>query len=210
MLFAKIKLEIKNNVISEVADSKGINIKVLRCMPREEGGGSGLLRIDTDPLLSSETIIGWFTEKRPDFDMSCVTISPGRHMMTFSNSSCNACNTFSNTDCFLESGCSMDNGSVVWSIIAPNNEQLRIFIEKLRSQGIKLVLISVKRLGSRVELTKKQDVIMRMAYSLGYFEIPKKVTLDQMAIRAQISKSTLDLILRRAQKKLIADYVGSI
>ena len=65
-------------------------------------------------------------------------------------------------------------------------------------------LLSVKGIASSFELTRIQDEAMRLALSMGYYDIPKRVTLDELAVRSGVSKATLNLILRRGQKKIIS------
>jgi predicted DNA binding protein len=49
-----------------------------------------------------------------------------------------------------------------------------------------------------------------MAFELGYFEIPRKINLEKLAKRLEISKATLDVMIRRAQKKIIAGHMGDV
>lgn len=69
-------------------------------------------------------------------------------------------------------------------------------------------LLSVKRVASGFELTRIQDEAMRLALSMGYYDIPKRVTLDELALRSGVSKATLNLILRRGQKKIISERLN--
>jgi predicted DNA binding protein len=46
-----------------------------------------------------------------------------------------------------------------------------------------------------------------MAFELGYFDIPSRITLDELASRVGCSKSTLNIILRRAERKIISDHL---
>jgi predicted DNA binding protein len=52
-------------------------------------------------------------------------------------------------------------------------------------------------------LSEKQLKIFKMACDYGYYEMPKKVTVEQMAERSGISPSTLAEHLRKAETKLL-------
>lgn len=52
-------------------------------------------------------------------------------------------------------------------------------------------------------LTEKQLEIFKLACQYGYYEIPKKVTIEQLAERTGISASTLAEHLRKAETKLL-------
>ncbi len=52
-------------------------------------------------------------------------------------------------------------------------------------------------------LTDRQEEVVRMACDLGYYDIPRRTDLNELAKRLGIGKSTLDVILRRAEGKLV-------
>ena len=71
--------------------------------------------------------------------------------------------------------------------------------------GQKLELLKVRRHAAS-ELTHQQDTLLQEAYRLGFFDVPKRITLDELAMNNGISKSTMNLILRRAQRKILAEH----
>jgi predicted DNA binding protein len=52
-------------------------------------------------------------------------------------------------------------------------------------------------------LTEKQRRVFITAHNLGYYDIPKKIGLVQLAERLDIAYSTLDMLLRRAERRLM-------
>ena len=70
-------------------------------------------------------------------------------------------------------------------------------------------LKSVKRAENEFELTTVQDKMMRAAFEKGYYDIPKKITLDELAAQSGMSKATLNIILRRGQHKLLSEHLGN-
>jgi predicted DNA binding protein len=52
-------------------------------------------------------------------------------------------------------------------------------------------------------LSEKQLKIFKLACDYGYYEMPKKITIEQMAQRSGISQSTLAEHLRKAETKLL-------
>ncbi len=52
-------------------------------------------------------------------------------------------------------------------------------------------------------LSDKQLEIFRLACDYGYYEMPKKITIEELAERTGISQSTLAEHLRKAEKKLL-------
>jgi predicted DNA binding protein len=47
-----------------------------------------------------------------------------------------------------------------------------------------------------------------MAYTLGYYDIPKKIGLVQLAERLDFSHSTLDMHLRKAERRLLSHIMN--
>ncbi len=52
-------------------------------------------------------------------------------------------------------------------------------------------------------LTEKQRQVLTTAYALGYYDVPKKVTIVQLAERLDLARSTVDVQLRRAERRLL-------
>ncbi len=89
-----------------------------------------------------------------------------------------------------------------------NAKQVRDFINLLEDIGVSYRVVSLTdaqflphSLISR--LTEKQRKTLITAYALGYYDIPKKIGLVQLAERLHLSRSTVDMQLRRAERRLL-------
>jgi HTH-type transcriptional regulator, dimethyl sulfoxide reductase transcription regulator len=205
----RIKVNFDHNLMGKISELHNVEIKVLRCSARENGGGTGFFRVDTEDSVTGEEVVRWVLKEDPTTIPSCTTISPGRHLLIMTNENCRVCRTFSGTRCIMAAGHSAEGGAMVWNVITPDPESLRAFIQELRSTGASVELLRVRRHTPRTELTKEQDNILREAMHLGYFEVPKGITLQELAKRKNVSKSTMNLIIRRAQRKVITSYCGN-
>jgi len=58
-------------------------------------------------------------------------------------------------------------------------------------------------------LTDRQQEALRTAYELGYFDIPREASLEDVATRLDISASSVSERLRRAQTQLIEETVAT-
>jgi hypothetical protein len=58
-------------------------------------------------------------------------------------------------------------------------------------------------------LTDRQHEALRVAYEMGYFEIPRRASLDDVAAELDITASSLSERLRRAQTHLVETTVAS-
>jgi predicted DNA binding protein len=209
MLLTKIKISSKENLISRLSSEMEVEVEIVRCKADEGSGGLSILRIKSRSGADAEDIKRWFSKANGASVVSISSVSPDMHIAMVRNARCGLCQAFVGTDCFLESGRSTGNDSVTWKVYTPNNTALKGMIERIRSEDCKVELLSVKRAASSFELTRIQDEAIRLALTNGYYDIPKRITLEELAARSGISKATLNLILRRGQKKIISDRMRS-
>ncbi|MHA1329351.1 MAG: helix-turn-helix domain-containing protein [Promethearchaeota archaeon] len=101
----------------------------------------------------------------------------------------------------------MREGNVYWKLISSRkniDELLEVFEEK----NIKFDLLRIGNSPYDLEkdtfkLTYEESKILEMAIELGFFEIPRKISLEDLANRLGRSKSSLSVILRRIIRKKI-------
>ena len=58
-------------------------------------------------------------------------------------------------------------------------------------------------------LTREQRALLRLALDLGYFEVPARVNLTQLARYTGVSKAAVSKKLRRAERRILFDTVGA-
>ncbi|MHA1343749.1 MAG: helix-turn-helix domain-containing protein, partial [Promethearchaeota archaeon] len=59
-------------------------------------------------------------------------------------------------------------------------------------------------------LTKRQKEVLIIAIKKGFFDIPRKISLSELAKELKISSSSLSETIRRINKKLSIKYLRSI
>jgi predicted DNA binding protein len=52
-------------------------------------------------------------------------------------------------------------------------------------------------------LTEKQRRVFITAHNLGYYDLPRRITLAQLAEKLDLVRSTLDAHLRKAERRLL-------
>jgi len=68
----------------------------------------------------------------------------------------------------------------------------------------------VSLLGSHADggiLTDRQAEVLRAGYRAGYFEVPRRCTLAELAADLEVDKSTASEIIRRAHERLVGWYL---
>jgi hypothetical protein len=91
-----------------------------------------------------------------------------------------------------------------------DNEQVKEFLE---TRGVNYKVLSLTdakfSLNSPISrLTEKQQEAISLAFRLGYFDTPRKVSADELAAKLGLSSSTLAVHLRRAERRLLAEMLN--
>jgi hypothetical protein len=87
-------------------------------------------------------------------------------------------------------------------------KQVRAFLKTVEAIGVRYCVISLTDAkfpphSLISHLTEKQQRAFVAAYTLGYYDVPKKIGLVRLAERLNLSRSTLDEHLRKAERRLI-------
>jgi hypothetical protein len=93
-----------------------------------------------------------------------------------------------------------------------DNDQVKEALEFFEKAGnFKVVsLMDAKFLPSSPfsRLTEKQRDAVILAFRLGYFDTPRKVSADELAAKLGLASSTLAVHLRRAERRLLAEMLN--
>ena len=87
-------------------------------------------------------------------------------------------------------------------------KQVRDFIKLFEDAGVRTRIISLTDAqfpphSPLSRLTEKQRRALITAYTLGYYDVPKKIGLVQLAEKLDLAHSTSDVQLRRAERRLL-------
>ena len=87
-------------------------------------------------------------------------------------------------------------------------KQVRDFIKRFEDAGVHHRVVSLTDAqfsphSPLSRLTEKQRKVLIAAYKLGYYDVPKKIRLVQLAERLDLAYSTVDVQLRRAERRLL-------
>ena len=119
---------------------------------------------------------------------------------------CPICNAMSEWELFLIDAQTTENGDIVMRWLVPDEKTISSFLERLAEDGVKFNLIRKQNLSKRKDITARQEYVVRTALDLGFFDYPKKINLEGLSKRLNVSYVTLAEILRRAEKNIISAY----
>lgn len=120
---------------------------------------------------------------------------------------CKVCNTILSHGSFLISGRTLQDFTLTYTFIVPSFKAYRSIITVLEDLGLQLKVRKLGKFEPKKEiLTEKQEKILWLALSAGYFEFPKKIDSAKLSHKLGISPSTLSEITRRGIRRLLEHY----
>lgn len=122
---------------------------------------------------------------------------------------CRACNSIigSNSAMFVSSA-STEEGCAVGYKIFLNNDGVPNLLNHLTKDGIGYKVTEISPMSPDLPLTTRQLTILKSAMEMGLYDFPRRITQDELAARIGIKTSTLNEILRRAEKNILGRFLS--
>ncbi len=140
-------------------------------------------------------------------DKDTVTVVDDSHATAIVNAhECAVCKSMLNWDLFLTEAYSTDSGDIIMKWLVPDEATISGFLGRLERDGVKFELLRKRALSKRGDITARQEFVVKTALELGFFDYPKKINLEGLSGRLNVSYVTLAEILRRAEKNIISSY----
>jgi len=107
----------------------------------------------------------------------------------------------------------IEDGKVKFSFIG-SEAQIKDFMEKIDAIAIpyRVVLLAdanFSPMSPLSKLTEKQQEVLLTAYKLGYYDIPRKITSQEIAKKLGLVDSTVVEHLRKAEQRLIKEIIDN-
>ncbi len=202
----EVEIEFKEPVawIKDLVETHSASIRI-RDIRMSGEGVKDLLEI----FMPAGKIEGLSTEMkdRKMVDKDNVTIMDDNHATAIVNAhECAVCKSILKWDLFLTEAYSNDSGDIIMKWLVPDESTVSGFLQRLEEDGVKFELLKKRALSKRSDITARQEFVVKTALELGFFEYPKKVNLEGLSKRLNVSYVTLAEILRRAEKNIISSY----
>ncbi len=117
---------------------------------------------------------------------------------------------------FLDSGCIILSAKVfgkkvVWDILCGKDAFLKL-MDEINDKNYRIIEKKnfLKNYNIEYNVTYNEYVTLKKALDLGFFECPKKITLEELAKELGVSKSTLSNCIRRGLKKVLMQYFDTV
>lgn len=133
-------------------------------------------------------------------------ISSHQFMAIVMNNNCELSRIMSESGCFITSAIA-EGDDICWTIVGPNSTYVKNLIDRLNMEGFTTRRKSSFSTDYAALLSERQEEALRTALSEGFYEIPRKTKMDDLCKILNCSKSTLDVTLRTAERKIITHYI---
>ncbi|MCL4452489.1 MAG: helix-turn-helix domain-containing protein [Candidatus Thermoplasmatota archaeon] len=100
----------------------------------------------------------------------------------------------------------IDEGENVWYLSMTSVELVKELSERLRDATGNDVMINIYK---KSKVDKKSLFIVKEAYDLGFFDVPKRINLLELSATLNIPPTTLDLIIRKSLKYFLDVEIAS-
>jgi predicted DNA binding protein len=194
--------------IVDIATKHSCTVTVTECIPWRKKGGQALFRIQgleddhqrvIDEIRHRDDISSLDAVEREDGQ---ITGSVG--MTDFAPAW-----DLAECGCFLESVRSEGNGKAYFKILAGSEGSIPDLIKLITSKGLDIEIIRIAQTSERSQVTRKQEMVVRAALERGYFDYPRRITLEELAKVCNTSLSTVTETLKRGEKNILRHYFES-
>jgi predicted DNA binding protein len=160
-----------------------------------------------DIMVHIGDITGWVNELRSLSDVTDVTPLGSTQIATTLRVEYNGYGLIS--ECYrlhliLRTPCTVREGTVVMVLAGPE-ENIREFATKFHDLGVQVEAVYHSEGKERSLLTPRQSEIFHRALAAGYFEVPRRVTLTELAAMTGVAVSSLSEMLAVVEKKLLQE-----
>jgi len=199
-MFKKVTLEVTSrNDLLAAAKMNGAMLSIADCWPLYRGEMAMLLELTGAPIAIKKTIctlqemVGVREAYEADNDVRSTTVFIALDKPRICRSAENS--AVMCLDCPFNS----TEVPARWRFAAKETSDVREIMARLAEGGIQARIQDISPLNKNVTLTLKEKGIIAVAIERGYFEFPRKITLEDLAQVVGVEPASLGRILRNVE-----------
>lgn len=204
MIEATLKVHLPCSWVTQLMTDFGAAVNVVEQKDLGDGVLQSLVEIEATEA-DGVALVEYLEGNSNIANVEAVMSPGGRVLATIQVKDCQACHTLAESECFLTDATAMEDGGLVWHILAPERATVEGLLNALDG-GPRAELLSIHSAKAKAVLTDRQEKVISLAYNLGYFEFPKQISLTGLAEKLGVAKSTLSEILRTGEAKVLHAY----
>jgi predicted DNA binding protein len=204
MMEAVLSLNPPHAWVRDLAARYSLTVRVLECKYLDGVGVQQLFEIN-GPTEMLYRAVKELNRNGYVKDVEVLNLRNGRLLGSLKTRRCGACRILAQSECYLTSFSTQPDGTVQWGILGSGNAVVKL-LNDLKEEGVE---VSVKRISSfegNNHLTSRQERLLEVALEKGYFDFPRRISLENLASLLNVAPSTLSEVLRRGLKKVVEEY----
>ena len=209
MMLLRVKIKILHFWACELSEKyRDEWFRIVEINPSAEGGGRGIMEVNADEKSLDEIIS--FLEGHSIISKVDILSRDKDRVILMVMVDCIECmgKVLMCTDSFLKPPMEIKGGHIYANVVGTPPNLLE-FSQKLSEiPGITAEVLKKVEMTDmdRAKMTQRQEDILHQAVSLGYYQLPRKITLENLAKKLDIAPSTLSEHLRKVEDKLVSAY----
>lgn len=202
MIEVRLAIENPANWVGKVATSARVKIMGIK---QRNDIVEDLVELSSEHL-TPEELLSHLRKEAGIIYSDVIKVDRKRVVGMISTRDCPVCSAFFGLDAFLISANTRDDRRMEWRLFIGGDTDLKTLCQRLDSKHVKYDILEVSQRVKRREMTARQEEILRVALDLGYFDFPKRTTINELADKLHITAGTLSEILRRGVKNILLHY----
>ena len=199
-MFKEVTLEVKSRSdLLAAAKANGAELSIVDCWPSNKDEMSLLLELSGTPSAVRQTIvtlgsmIGVIEAQEVKSDSAktrLIAVLEKPRICRAAEGSVNLC-----LDCPFNS----TELPARWRFIAGRTSDPGQIVSRLGEEGIQARIQDISPLDKNVTLTEKEKGIISVAIEMGYFDFPRRITLQGLSEKVGVEPATLSKIFRSVE-----------
>ncbi len=182
----------------------GVFAKVIEQQPLDGGWRNQFFRISADNKAGE--IESFLKTEKSFHELRIIKSGDGLIYGTALVKCGKACGIEEAGPCILRSVSTGSDGRVIWSLIGTSTA-LQKFMRRLSERGIMYETLEMRVVKPKGGLTSRQELMIKAALELGFFDYPKKIHVKELAQLFGITPATFTETMRKALKKIVKEHV---
>jgi len=201
MIKAKLEIELpKEKSLSELSiHFPNSTFYILSMLPTRENIGNILIKIVGNNL---SQLLSKLKSHNNVLGHSIISKTPSSILINLKSRNPWLLDWAIKNEVLLEYPIQIKNGFATWEVLS-SRDKLDSLFQKIKEKDLKINLKNIGKYKEKKNLTQRQLEILNIAVKEGFYEIPRRIKLTELASKLKISPSTLSEILRRINKKLL-------
>ena len=208
MLESIIAVTVPHDWKHELIELYGARIDIVECLGAGGRGCRNFVEIAM-PEARIEEAVERLRRHPTVVDADLDHVEPGRLKGTVTTRRCIGCRENLGGRAFVLGASMGADGRLVQHLLVEDNGSVRQVIAALEGRGHPTELLRLGTVASERVLTPHQEDVLSIAYSHGYFDVPRGISQHDLARMFGVSISTISEALRKGQHKLMESFFSA-